>query len=61
MNLSVLFQTLKELERVRLWMIELEHPIFGFEQTNIKPNKTLTRFSKILIEQTRTLLFQTSN
>ena len=31
-----LIRTLNELERVHLMVIELKHPIFGFEQTNIE-------------------------
>ena len=30
------FQTSNELERVYLMMIELKHPIFGFERSNIE-------------------------
>ena len=30
-----LFRTLNGLERVHVLLIELEHPIFGFEQSNI--------------------------
>ena len=31
-------------------MIEIKHPIFGFEQMNIEPNRIFTRFTKLLIE-----------
>ena len=30
------YRTLNELERVHLLLIELEHPIFGFERLNIE-------------------------
>ena len=49
------------IERVHLLVIELEHPIFGFERTNIEPNKAFTKFTKLLIELTRTSFFQISN
>ena len=52
---------MNELELVHLLVIELEHPIFGFEGTNIEPNKTFNRFTKLLIELTRTSFFRTSN
>ena len=42
-------------------MIELEHPIFGFERTNIEPIRAFTKFTKLLIELTRTSFFRTSN
>ena len=42
-------------------MIELEHPIFGFERSNIEPNTVFTTFIKLLIELTPTSLFRTSN
>ena len=50
-----------ELERVHLLVIELEHPIFGFERSNIEPNRAFTRFTNLLFELTRTSLFRTSN
>ena len=31
-----IFRTSNELERVHLLVIELEHPIFGFERSNIE-------------------------
>ena len=37
--------------------IELEHPIFGLEHTNIEPNRAFTRFTKSLIELTQTSFF----
>ena len=33
------FSTPNELKHVHLLVIELEHPIFGFEQTDIEPNR----------------------
>ena len=48
-------------KRVDLLVIELEHPKFGFEQMNIEPNRTFTKFTKLLIELTRTSFFRTSN
>ena len=36
LTLTLFFQTLNELERVHQLVIELEHPIFGFERLNIK-------------------------
>ena len=39
-------------------MIELKHPIFGFEQTNIEPNKAFTNFTKLLIKLTRNHFFK---
>ena len=35
-NQTSVFQTLKELRLVHLLVIELEHPIFGFERSNIE-------------------------
>ena len=55
------FQTLNKLKCVHLLGIELKHPIFGFERTNIEPNKAFTKFTKLLIELTRTSFFQISN
>ena len=51
------------LERVHLLVNELEHPIFGFERSNInfEPNRAFTRFTKLLIKLTRTSFFRTSN
>ena len=54
-------RTSNELKRVHLLVIELEHPIFGFEGTNIEPNGAFTRFTKLLIKLTRTSFFGTSN
>ena len=34
---TLCFQTLNELKRVHQLVIELEHPIFGFERSNIDP------------------------
>ena len=42
-------------------MIELEHPIFGFERSNFEPNRAFTTLIKSLIELTRTSFFRTSN
>ena len=42
------------IEHGHLLVIELKHPIFGFKQTNIEPNKAFTRFTKLLIELTQT-------
>ena len=52
---------MNELKHIHLLVIELEHPIFGFERTNIEPNKAFTRFTKLFIQLTRTSFFQTSN
>ena len=60
-NLNIILQTLKELECVQLLVIELKHPNSGFEQTNIKPDTAFTRFTKLLMEQTRTSFIRTSN
>ena len=54
-------RTSNKLERVHLLVIELEHPIFGFERTNIEPNRAFTKFTKLLIELTRTSFFRTLN
>ena len=48
------FSTPNELEHVHLLVIELEHPIFGFERTDIEPNRAFTRFTKLLIERVST-------
>ena len=40
-------------------MIEIKHPIFGFDWINIEPNGAITRFTKLLIEVI--IFFQTSN
>ena len=61
MNLNIFFRTLNKLERVHLLVIELKHPNFGFERINIEPNMAFTRFTKLLIKQTRTSFFQTLN
>ena len=34
---------------------------FGFEHTNIEPNRAFNRFTKLLIELARTSFFRTSN
>ena len=57
MNSNIIFQTLNELERVDLLVTELKHHIFGLERSNIElrtSNRAFTRFTKLLIEQTRT-------
>ena len=36
MNSNIIFRTSNQLKHVHLLVIELEHPIFGFEQTNIE-------------------------
>ena len=41
-NLNIIFRTMNELECVHLLVIKLEHPIFGFEQSNIE--RTWTSF-----------------
>ena len=51
------FLNIDELQRVHLLVIELEHPIFGFERTNNEPNRAFTRFTKLLIKLTRTSFF----
>ena len=58
-NSNIIFRTSHDLKRVHLLVIELEHPIFGFERMNIEPNRAFTRFTKLLIELTRTLFFLT--
>ena len=55
-----------ELERVHLLVIELKHPIFGFEPSNdrtsnFEPNRAFTTLTKSLIELTQTSFFRTSN
>ena len=45
-----ILMTLNELKHVHLLMIEFEHPIFGFEWTNIEPNRVINRFTKLLIK-----------
>ena len=35
-NRTLVFQTLNKLEHVHRLVIELEHPIFGFERSNIE-------------------------
>ena len=35
-NLNINFRTLNELQQIHLLVIELEHPIFGFERSNIE-------------------------
>ena len=56
-----LTRTSNQLEQVHLLVIELEHPILGFNDrtSNIEPNWAFTRFTEFLIEQTRTSFFQT--
>ena len=45
--------------QIHLLLIELEDPIFDFEQTNIEPNRAFTRITKLLIELTQTSFFRT--
>ena len=52
---------MNEFERVHLVATELKHPIFGFERTNIEPNRASTRFIELLIKLTRNSFFKTSN
>ena len=61
MSRTPFYRTSNELERVHLLVIELERPIFGFELTNIEPNRAFTRFTKLFFELTPTSLFRTSN
>ena len=49
---SIDFEHRNELESVHLLVIE--HPIFGFEQTNIELDSGFTRFTDLLIKITRT-------
>jgi len=56
-----IYLTSNKLERVNLLVIEIQLPIFGFERSNIQPNRAFTRFTKMLIEQNRTSIFQTLN
>ena len=49
------------IEHVHWWTIELQHPIFGLERKDIKPNRHITRFTKLLIEKTPISFFRTSN
>ena len=60
-NSNIIFRTSNELERVHILVIELEHPFFGFERTNIEPNRAFTKFTRLLIELTRTSFFRTAN
>ena len=41
--------------------MELKHAIFGFEPSNIEPNRAITRFTKLHIKQTQTSFFPTLN
>ena len=50
----IISRTSNELECVHLLVIELEHPIFCFKQTNIETNRAFTRFTKLVIKLTRT-------
>ena len=52
------FLNIKQIRHVHVLAIELEHPYFGFEQTDIEP---ITRFTRLIIKQTRTSIIQTSN
>ena len=60
-NLNFIFCTSNKLEHVHWWTIELQHPIFGLERKDIKPNRHITRFTKLLIEKTPISFFRTSN
>ena len=40
-NAKIIFQTSNELKLVQLLLIQLEHSIFGFEQTNNELTQTL--------------------
>ena len=55
------FQISNRLERVRLLVVELRHPILGFEQTDIEHKtykvRLIIRFTKLLIKETQTLFF----
>ena len=42
MNLNIIFGTMNEHKHVHLLLIELELPIFDFEQTDIEPNGAFT-------------------
>ena len=53
-NSNINFRTLNQLKCVHKLVIEIKHPIFGFERSNIEPNRAFTRFTKLLIELTRT-------
>ena len=60
---NILFWTLKlnELKRVHLLENVVEHLIFAFVQKDIKLIRAITRFTKLIIEQTRTSFFETPN
>ena len=51
-------RTSNNLEHVHQLVIKLEHPIFGFEWTNIENDRALTRFTKLLIELTQKSFFE---
>ena len=46
MGQTPFYRTSNKLERVQLLTIELEHPIFGFERTNIEPKRLLLDLQK---------------
>ena len=54
-NSNIIFWTSNELEHVHLLVIELEHPIFGFERSNIE---LWTYFDPSLPKITFSKLFQ---
>ena len=56
-NPNIIFWTSNKLECAHLLMIEIEHSIFGFQRTNIEPNKVFTRFIKLHMKLTRTSFF----
>ena len=60
MNSNIIVLTLNELEPVYLLVVQLEHLFLASnEQTsNIEPNRDFTIFTKLLIEQTRTSVFE---
>ena len=60
-NSNIIFRTLNELECVHHLVIELKHPIFGFERSNFEPNRAFTIFAKLPIELARTSFFRTLN
>ena len=44
-NSNILFRTSNELKPVHLFLVKLEHHIFGFNQKDIEPNMAFTRFT----------------
>ena len=49
---NIIFRSSNELKNLHLLVIELKHPILGFDLSNIElePNNTFTRFIKLLNE-----------